>query len=244
MGTRNLTCVVLGGEYRVAQYCQWDGYPEGQGATVLNFLKNKIDLERFESALKETKWVTPETLKALWEGFGADDSGMVSMDISAAFKEVHPQLDRDMGANVLEFIQESDCPVVLNNEIEFAKDGLFCEWAYVIDLDNNALEVYSGFGKEKLPEDSRFGNDIDENGYSTIGLVKTYSLDDLPDLVSFVKELTPSDDEDEDDTMTKAAVYDVIDKMRNSDHGNDLVTDRICNFMEQMVDEFVEAYEE
>lgn len=32
MGTRNLTAVYIDGEYKVAQYGQWDGYPEGPGA--------------------------------------------------------------------------------------------------------------------------------------------------------------------------------------------------------------------
>ena len=44
MGTRNLTCVMYNGEYRVAQYCQWDGYPSGQGAIALNFLSDKEKL--------------------------------------------------------------------------------------------------------------------------------------------------------------------------------------------------------
>jgi hypothetical protein len=34
MGTRNLIAVFFDGEYRVAQYSQWDGYPEGQGGNV------------------------------------------------------------------------------------------------------------------------------------------------------------------------------------------------------------------
>lgn len=244
MGTRNLICVVLNGEYRIAQYCQWDGYPEGQGATVLDFLTNKMDRDRFESALKETKWITDEELTKLWKGFGADGSGMVNLTVSNAFKEIHPQLDRDMGANVLEFIQESDYPIVLNDSIDFAKDGLFCEWAYVVDLDKNVLEVYSGFGKEKLPENSRFGNDMSEDGYSTIGLVKTYDLIDLPDEETFVAELTPSDeDEDEDGPMTKDAIFAVIDHIRSGDHGDDIVADRICNYMEANIDEFMETYE-
>ena len=37
MGTRNLTCVVLDGKYVVSSYGQWDGYPSGQGKTILNF---------------------------------------------------------------------------------------------------------------------------------------------------------------------------------------------------------------
>ena len=43
MGTRNLTCVIKDGKYRVAQYGQWDGYPEGQGMNILNFLKKWIE---------------------------------------------------------------------------------------------------------------------------------------------------------------------------------------------------------
>ena len=40
MGTRNLTAVFMDGEYKVAQYGQWDGYPSGQGVDILNILKN------------------------------------------------------------------------------------------------------------------------------------------------------------------------------------------------------------
>ena len=43
MGTRNLTAVYIDGEYKVAQYGQWDGYPEGQGMTALTFLRDKMD---------------------------------------------------------------------------------------------------------------------------------------------------------------------------------------------------------
>jgi len=196
MGTRNLTCVVLDGEYRIAQYGQWDGYPSGQGATVLEFLKDKMDREQFETALRQTKWITKEEHTKLWEGFGADGSGFVSMDIANAFKEVHPQLDRDMAAEVLEFVQESDSPVLLNDEHEFAKDGLFCEWAYVVDLDNDKLEVYGGFHQTPAPADSRFGTDIAENGYSAVHPAKIYDLNDLPTQEQFEKDLADPDEEE------------------------------------------------
>jgi len=241
MGTRNLTCVVLDGEYKVAQYCQWDGYPSGQGLTILDFLTNKFHRHDFVTNLKQTRFITEEEHTALWEGFGADGSGLVSLEIAKRFKANHPQLDRDMGGTVLEFIQKANEPVVLANSVDFAKDGLFCEWAYVVDLDNNVLEVYSGFGQEKLDEGARFGNAINENGYSAVGLVKTYPLDDLPDAETFLKDLEPRD-EDEDDSMTKDAVFAVIDHIRSGDHGNDVVADRICNYMEANIDEFLETY--
>lgn len=42
MGTRNLTIVHSNGEYKVAQYGQWDGYPEGLGVQLLKYLKGII----------------------------------------------------------------------------------------------------------------------------------------------------------------------------------------------------------
>ena len=44
MGTRNLTIIVEDNKHKVAQYCQWDGYPEGQGRTCYNILKDKVKL--------------------------------------------------------------------------------------------------------------------------------------------------------------------------------------------------------
>ncbi|MHC5949058.1 hypothetical protein ACVXZ3_04645 [Providencia hangzhouensis] len=42
MGTRHLICVAKDGDYKVAQYGQWDGYPSGQGLTLLTFLRDKL----------------------------------------------------------------------------------------------------------------------------------------------------------------------------------------------------------
>jgi hypothetical protein len=103
--------------------------------------------------------------------------------------------------------------------------------------------VYSGFRKEAQPEGNRFGSEIGNNGYAAVGLVKVYDLNDLPDEETFIKELTPRDEDEDEELMTKDAVFAVIDHIRSGDHGNDIVADRICNYMEANVDEFLEAYE-
>lgn len=54
MGTRNITSVILDGEQKVCQYCQWDGYPTWAGAHILEFLKD-CDMEQFKQALENTK---------------------------------------------------------------------------------------------------------------------------------------------------------------------------------------------
>ena len=54
MGTRNITSVVVNGEQKVCQYCQWDGYPTWAGAHIMEFLKD-CDFEQFKKALENTK---------------------------------------------------------------------------------------------------------------------------------------------------------------------------------------------
>lgn len=39
MGTRNITRVISGGELKVCQYGQWDGYPMGAGMSIANFVR-------------------------------------------------------------------------------------------------------------------------------------------------------------------------------------------------------------
>ena len=42
MGTRNITFVKFENETKIAQYCQWDGYPTGRGADVLTLMRDVL----------------------------------------------------------------------------------------------------------------------------------------------------------------------------------------------------------
>lgn len=189
MGTRNMTFVVKDGDVKVAQYCQWDGYPEGQGATVLDFFASNPDMETFVKHMENANFPTREQMRAWYVEAGDDpdnDTGFISMDVADKYKEAHPSMDRDMGAEVLQYILETETPD-LYLDLDFIKDGLFCEWAYCVDLDNNMLEVYGGYDATPLAEANRFGPDA-------IPLVAKYPLDALPDKDDFVKDLAPEDD--------------------------------------------------
>lgn len=154
MGTRNLTAVYLDGQYKVAQYGQWDGYPEGQGITVLTFLRDKMDLELFKEALRNSSYIPSEELTALWKQYGADENGLVTMEDSDRMMEDHPEFSRNTGAGILEMVQNHSEGMKLQDSIDFAADGLFCEWAWVIDLDAGTL--VAKWNLDALPTDEEF----------------------------------------------------------------------------------------
>lgn len=191
MGTRHLIAVQLDGDYKIAQYGQWDGYPDGQGLTVLNFLKT-ANLEAFRDKLRKTRFATEDEINQFWVNAGANpDSDFVSMDVANKVKQTHPEVSRDTGARILEVVLSTPFSeqLLLSDHREFAQDGLFCEWAYVIDLDAGKLEVYTGFHKEDVTEGRFQGKtNPDMSGYGPIQLQKTYDLDDLPDEETFIND--------------------------------------------------------
>ena len=174
MGTRNLTAVYLDGQYKVAQYGQWDGYPSGQGETVLNFMLNEFNVDKFKQALSECRFLSDDEVTAKWK-CGADDSGFGN------FQRKYPELSRDTAAKVLSLIQNGKAKELSNN-IDFAVDSLFCEWAYIIDLDREILEVYEGFNKVPLTIEDRFF-DMQETSerkeYYPIKMIRSYKFSEL-----------------------------------------------------------------
>ena len=199
MGTRHLIAVVVDGDFKVAQYGQWDGYPDGQGADVLQFL-TETDLSEFRERVSAVRWLNDEDVAAAnakWAELGADIStDWVTMDQSRAFyaDPRFASLSRDVGAKILGMINEGTA-TALRDDRDFATDSLFCEWAYVVDLDENTFEVYEGFNKGEV-EGRWAGKHRDGEEYAPVTRVAVWSLDALPTQNEFLREL--SDEEDEE----------------------------------------------
>lgn len=184
MGTRNLTMIHSGGEYVLAKYCQWDGYPTGQGAEICDFLGRKGNIERLKEKIANLKYISEDEWNEAWEKAGQPrDTKLVKSVVSAKFRELFPELTRDIGGEILQIIADSEGELKTLNDIEFAADSLFCEWAYVIDFDKNVFEIYRGFNRKPLNEDDRFYF-LSENSkkldyreeYTPVTMVKTYPL--------------------------------------------------------------------
>jgi hypothetical protein len=195
MGTRNLTAVIQKEKPVIAQYGQWDGYPEGSGVTILTFLQSRARIRKLTDKLKNVRFTTKEDedkAQKFMESIGCPDGWMTQEKANLYHKE-YPYASRDIGATILEMVANSkDKEIVLTNSIDFAGDSLFCEWAYVIDLDKGQLEIYSGFNQKPLGDDERF-KDIPKNEdaseYFPVKYIKKYDLDKLPTKAKFLKDL-------------------------------------------------------
>lgn len=177
MGTRHLICVVKDGAYKVAQYGQWDGYPSGQGVNILDIIKSEtFDLEVFRKKVDRVRWITETENKTI--------------DENPNWTKEYPHLSRDCGSDILTHIFNADESLSLANNLSFAGDSLFCEWAYVLNLDNDTLEVYKGFNEQPINENERFyGFNDPKSGYYPVKFLKEYDLHNLPSNEEFVNEL-------------------------------------------------------
>ena len=194
MGTRNLTCVYMNGEYKVAQYGQWDGYPERLGVTILTFLKG-VNMESFKAAVSKVSFLTEEEIESINKTIKATRKLMPDYDWTKDF----PHLSRDCGGAILNQIVFNGVTKV-KNDIDFAKDSLFCDWAYVVDLDTNKFEVYSGFNEEPLTAGDRFyfnGEKKEEDyEYYPIKEIAEFDLNNLPTEEDFLRQFEVEDEEE------------------------------------------------
>lgn len=213
MGTRNLTMVISGKQTKVAQYGQWDGYPEGQGQTILKFLR-RVNLPKFKEKVNTLQFATDDDLKVI-NGYIEKRAAVNSWNVYEAWGK-YAYFSRDMGGKILTAIMGN--PVKMSEGLDdykehefsvklvqdsstFAADSLFCEWAYVIDLDKGTFEVFKGFNKTPLGKDQRFrymqdlnwhmdkkeDGTLSFNGYYPVRHLATFKLKDLPTPQGFLK---------------------------------------------------------
>ncbi|PGH06934.1 hypothetical protein AJ79_06407 [Helicocarpus griseus UAMH5409] len=208
MGTRSLICVFYKGRFVVAQYTQFDGYPEGQGLTILKFLVVPGNITRLTNGLENITLPSKEEIEEIYEKvnklereeeLAKEKAGDFSFYSINKMKTLYPSLSRETGGDILEVIASStpEKKVPLSLFLEFANDGLFCEWAYVVDLDNEVFEIFGGAQKKADATNKRF-NDVGKENDSVPAFVKSFSFNDLPagevEFMAALKEKLGGDD--------------------------------------------------
>ena len=188
MGTRHLICVFYNGRFVVAQYGQWDG--DQQGARLVKFLRMPDNIQRLKDGLSHTYEASEEETVAAEKQlnelpvFESWDFADWTQDTTKKLpSNLCPSLCASTGAAILEVISraEAERKVPISLELSFANDGLFCEFAFVVDLDKEVLEVF--IGCEKKTPNHRFG-DVGENDNTVPSFISSFTFSKLQSMRS------------------------------------------------------------
>lgn len=149
MGTRGLVGFTVDGQVKMT-YNHFDSYPTGLGVDVVTFTRNALDgrdaLANRVRSLRCIDGKTPPT--------DVDKANLRRFtDLNVATQSLDDWYCLLRGTQGdLAGILDAGYMLVDNDPVTglpaFGFDSLFCEWAYNIDLDANAVEVYRGFRKE------------------------------------------------------------------------------------------------
>jgi hypothetical protein len=221
MGTRSVICIYYKGRFVVAQYTQFDGYPEGQGLQILKFLKNPTNIIHLKEGLEhhiynptndELKEIDKRIEELEDEARERDRAnGTFPWGYRSPLTQFFPSLSREAGARIFDIIATAGCSssgaeptaetkatgevlnanaetapitkgeklIPISLDLEFVNDGLFCEWAYAVDLDTNVFEVFGGAESKKKSTSKRW-IDVGDEKASVPGLVKSFDIQNLP----------------------------------------------------------------
>ena len=134
MGTRGLTKVIYKNQVIVAQYGQWDHYPEGQGVTLFHTLQDSDVVKNFIKKIPQIYYPSDEQLDVIYKSVTWDNAD-----------EQVPTLTRNTGGEIFEVIADwDDSPIPLVRDLDFEKDELFCEGLYTINLDTGFFHTQFG----------------------------------------------------------------------------------------------------
>lgn len=177
-------------------YNHFDSYPSGLGHDIVTYIREHLvsedDVETTKQKLRTFKFIeddmiVPDYVKTLATKLGTVDLSVSNRNLDDWYcitrrTQGNPLLTLELGHG--------------ENAEDFLRDSLFCEYAYIINLDTNMLEIYQGFNKDAralgryaaLTEPDHVGYNDDYRG---VALIKEYPLFNIPrNWENEIKELT------------------------------------------------------
>jgi hypothetical protein len=170
MGTRGLWGFVKDGVTK-ATYNHYDSYPSSLGAAVLDFAKkhNVMDMKKVFDGIKmidSDYKPTQEDIEKYSKFYDKDVNGGSLEDCYALLRETQGDPE----------VYFSGLDIMIDNA-DFIEDSLFCEWAYLINLDTECLEVYKGF-QQTPPKKCRYynGKKVKDDAYYPCDMIAEVQL--------------------------------------------------------------------
>lgn len=166
MGTRGAYGFIKNGQHKVS-YNHFDSYPDGLGNDILNYL-DRYTIKQINNHFDAIELVNEDsqpTKEQIEKCAGTSD-----FSVSNRSKQDWYCLLKGAQGNLAAHARVG----YMVDAYNFLLDGLFCEYAYIINLDDKTLEIYKGF--QKKPPKGRYSDAPRKSGYYAVGLVKTFPL--------------------------------------------------------------------
>lgn len=201
MGTRGTFGFRIDGEDKLT-YNHFDSYPNGLGNTVVEFIRDVGDWDKVKELARNLQDVgdrepTPEDIKACAPYMNLSVSNQDTKDWYCLLRQTqgNPAAILEIGL----FQQENN----------FINDSLFCEYGYIINLDDMTFEVYEGFQKAKHNK-GRYANNPKDNDYYPSALVGTFPLNNIPE--NWAKLAYRTEEEEEEPVEEVEEVEENLDR--------------------------------
>ena len=172
MGTRGMYGFYQNGVTK-ATYNHFDSYPEWLGKKIVDFIRNTTIEEMNEIfdriiMVDENDKPTAEQIAECITYY----NDMVSTGSVDDWYSLLRNAQGDLNA------YKNGLRYMIDNS-DFIKYSLFCEWAYIINLNDNVLEIYKGF--QKSPQYNRYYIEESDSGYYNCRLLVKFPLDNIPE---------------------------------------------------------------
>lgn len=180
MGTRGAFGIKVDGLYKIA-YNHSDSYPSGLGRDIAEqwlALRERHGPEKLRELGRKIRLVTTSYLvrPAVLELARAEWQQII--DTTAADHWQHrlaveclgfakSTTHRQVASNIEEKLTFAFETGHIADHFSFMADSLFCEWAYIVDLDRELYEVYHGFSTKKHTQGPFAGIPLPKKDYAS-----------------------------------------------------------------------------
>jgi hypothetical protein len=178
-------------------YNHSDSRPDVLGLKILRELR---DVDNWDVVRERT-----ESLVAVPETRKLDDcSSMAETEIRRYFPDFEHKSEPKNYYDLYRPLQGTLKPYLegklmfMPDASDFICNSLYCDWAYIVNLDTNHFEVWKG-QQTKLNPENRYGKEADRMGYYPCIRIEGYDLKHLPEPgrylsdYLFFRELTGGD---------------------------------------------------
>lgn len=185
MGTRGAYGFRINSIDKIA-YNHWDSYPECLGRNVLKYIDG-TPIEMMKEVARNIILVnhnshpSPQLIEKYKQYADLNVSNHSYNDWYCLLRKTQGDL----------FHYNNDLKHMVDYH-NFLYDSLFCEWAYIINLDQELFEAYRGFNKNPKAKGRYAARKIrDNNGYRGVVLIKEIPLNDIKEarIEDYIAEL-------------------------------------------------------